>query len=82
MGGVVNIITRHHKQEGRRTQARVMYGSYNTQKYMVNNGFNVGKFSSLSQLTMIVLTDIVRIRILILLMVLLIWDIHSMNIIR
>ena len=38
MGGVVNIITRHHKQEGRRTQARVMYGSYNTQKYMVNNG--------------------------------------------
>lgn len=31
MGGVVNIITRHHKQEGRRTQARVMYGSYNTQ---------------------------------------------------
>ncbi len=46
MGGVVNIITRHHKQEGRRTQARVMYGSYNTQKYMVNNGFNVGKFSS------------------------------------
>lgn len=46
MGGVVNIITRHHKQEGRRTQARVMYGSYNTQKYMVNNGFNTGKFSS------------------------------------
>lgn len=46
MGGVVNIITRHHKQEGRRTQARVMYGSYKTQKYMVNNGFNVGKFSS------------------------------------
>ena len=26
MGGVVNIITRRHKQEGRRTQARVMYG--------------------------------------------------------
>lgn len=46
MGGVVNIITRHHKQEGRRTQARIMYGSYNTQKYMVNNGYNVGNFSS------------------------------------
>ncbi len=46
MGGVVNIITRKHHQEGRRTQARVMYGSYNTQKYMVNNGFNSGKFSS------------------------------------
>ena len=46
MGGVVNIITRRHKQEGRRTQARVMYGSYNTQKYMVNNGYNKGGFSS------------------------------------
>lgn len=46
MGGVVNIITRQHKQDGRRTQARVMYGSYNTQKYMVNNGYNIGNFSS------------------------------------
>lgn len=46
MGGVVNIITRHHNREGRRTQARVMYGSYNTQKYMINNGYNVGNFSS------------------------------------
>lgn len=46
MGGVVNIITRHHKQEGRRTQARIMYGSYNTQKYMLSNGYNTGKFSS------------------------------------
>lgn len=46
MGGVVNIITRQHKQPGRRTQARVMYGSYNTQKYMLNNGYNVGNFSS------------------------------------
>lgn len=46
MGGVVNIITRHHKQQGRRTQARIMYGSYNTQKYMVNNGYNLGNFSS------------------------------------
>lgn len=46
MGGVVNIITRQHLQEGRRTQARIMYGSFNTQKYMINNGYNVGKFSS------------------------------------
>lgn len=46
MGGVINIITRQHNQPGRRTQARVMYGSYNTQKYMINNGYNVGKFSS------------------------------------
>ena len=46
MGGVVNIITRKHTQQGRRTQARVMYGSFNTQKYMINNGYNIGKFSS------------------------------------
>ncbi|MBR5298007.1 MAG: TonB-dependent receptor, partial [Parabacteroides sp.] len=46
MGGVVNIITRRHKQVGRRTQARVMYGSYNTQKYMINNGYNKKKFNS------------------------------------
>lgn len=46
MGGVVNIITRKHEKQGRRTQARVMYGSFNTQKYMLNNGYNVGNFSS------------------------------------
>lgn len=46
MGGVINIITRHHHQAGRRTQARIMYGSYNTQKYMVNNGYTIGNFSS------------------------------------
>ncbi|MDR0698313.1 MAG: TonB-dependent receptor [Tannerella sp.] len=46
MGGVVNIITRQQHEDGRRTQARIMYGSYNTQKYMVNNGYNSGKFSS------------------------------------
>ena len=46
MGGVVNVITRQHHQKGRRTQARMLYGSYNTQKYMVNNGYNTGGFSS------------------------------------
>lgn len=46
MGGVVNIITRQHTRQGRRTQARVMFGSYNTQKYMINNGYNIGNFSS------------------------------------
>ena len=46
MGGVINIITRRHREQGRRTQARLMYGSYNTQKYMVNNGYNIGNFSS------------------------------------
>lgn len=46
MGGVVNVITRQHRQQGRRTQARVMYGSYNTQKYMINNGYNTGNLST------------------------------------
>ena len=46
MGGVVNMITRRHNREGRLTQARVMFGSYNTQKYMVGNGYNKGAFSS------------------------------------
>ncbi|OAV68845.1 Outer membrane cobalamin translocator [Bacteroidales bacterium Barb4] len=46
MGGVVNIITRKQKQDGRRTQARLMYGSYNTQKYLLNNGYKSGAFSS------------------------------------
>jgi iron complex outermembrane receptor protein len=46
MGGVINIITRQQREDGRRTQARIMYGSYNTQKYMINNGYNAGNFSS------------------------------------
>jgi iron complex outermembrane receptor protein len=46
MGGVINIITRQQRQEGRRTQARIMYGSFNTQKYLINNGYNSGNFSS------------------------------------
>ena len=46
MGGVVNIITRRQHEPGVWTHGRIMYGSYNTQKYMVNNGFNSGRFSS------------------------------------
>ncbi|MDR2499398.1 MAG: TonB-dependent receptor [Tannerellaceae bacterium] len=46
MGGVVNIITRRPLESGLRTQARVMYGSYNTQKYMANNSFSSGRFNS------------------------------------
>ncbi len=39
MGGVINIITKEQKEDGFRGNARLMYGSYNTQKYMVNGGF-------------------------------------------
>lgn len=46
MGGVVNIITRSQHEEGVSTHARAMYGSYNTQKYMINNGVRSGKFNS------------------------------------
>lgn len=46
MGGVVNMITRSQTEDGAATRARVMYGSYNTQKYMVNNGVRYGKFNS------------------------------------
>lgn len=46
MGGVVNIITRNHSDEGRITRAGVSYGSYNTQKYSVNNGYKKGGFTS------------------------------------
>jgi len=44
MGGVINIITKEQKAEGFKGNARLMYGSYNTQKYMVNGGYKKDKF--------------------------------------
>ena len=44
MGGVVNIITRKQNEEGWSAGGRIMYGSYNTQKYMTNGGLKKGKF--------------------------------------
>jgi len=44
MGGAINIITRKQDKEGWSAGGRVMYGSYNTQKYMVNGGIKKGKF--------------------------------------
>lgn len=46
MGGVVNLITRSQHEEGVNSHVRAMYGSYNTQKYMVNNGVRLGRFNS------------------------------------
>jgi iron complex outermembrane receptor protein len=43
MGGVINIITRKQDREGWNANARLMYGSYNTQKYMGNAGIKYGK---------------------------------------
>ena len=45
MGGVVNIITRKQDKEGWSANGRIMYGSYNTRKYMANSGMNRDRFS-------------------------------------
>ena len=39
MGGVINIITRKQLQDGFHVNARLMCGSYHTQKYMANFGY-------------------------------------------
>jgi len=46
MGGVINIITKKQTQEGIHGNARVSYGSYNTQKYMGSVGYKKEKFSA------------------------------------
>jgi iron complex outermembrane receptor protein len=40
MGGVINIITKDQKNDGLNLNSRLMYGSYNTLKYMLNGGFS------------------------------------------
>ena len=45
MGGVINIITKEQKEDGFRANARMMVGSFNTQKYMLNGGFRKKGFS-------------------------------------
>lgn len=46
MGGVVNVLTRKQLEEGSSLQARLMYGSYDTRKYMLSNGSRKGRWSS------------------------------------
>jgi outer membrane cobalamin receptor len=48
MGGVINIITKEQTKEGFGANARIMYGSYNTQKYMANAGFKKKGFTLLA----------------------------------
>ena len=45
MGGVINIITKKQSEEGLTGNARLMYGSFNTQKYRVSSGYRKNKFS-------------------------------------
>lgn len=39
MGGVINIITKKQTRDGLHGNANLMYGSYNTQKYMASAGY-------------------------------------------
>lgn len=45
MGGVINIITKKQTKEGLSGNANIMYGSFNTQKYMASAGYKKDKFS-------------------------------------
>ncbi len=46
MGGAINIVTRKQQTDGMRTNAQVMYGSYNTLSAEVGNQLRKGRFSS------------------------------------
>lgn len=43
--GVINVISHRQLEDGFRLRGRFMYGSYNTQKYLLNSGFSNGKIS-------------------------------------
>ncbi len=45
MGGVINIITKKQVEDGINFNSRIVYGSYNTQKYMGKVGFKKKGFS-------------------------------------
>ncbi|MDR0711167.1 MAG: TonB-dependent receptor [Prevotellaceae bacterium] len=45
MGGAINIITRKAMEDGNRLNARLMGGSYGTQKYSLTDSYRSGKFS-------------------------------------
>ncbi|MDR2621194.1 MAG: TonB-dependent receptor, partial [Dysgonamonadaceae bacterium] len=45
LGGVINVITRKADEDGIHGNARIMYGSYNTQKYLGNAGYKKNKWN-------------------------------------
>ena len=45
MAGSVNIITKHHTQDGVSGRARALFGSFTTEKFDVSTGFKKGKLS-------------------------------------
>ncbi len=46
MGGVINIITKEQQVDGYKINGRFSYGSYNTQKYMINGGYKKKGFNA------------------------------------
>jgi len=48
MGGAINLITRRQKEEGFSARGRVMYGSFNTQKYSASAGYRQNRFNVLA----------------------------------
>jgi len=45
MGGVINVITKKQFEDGIKFNSRILYGSYNTQKYMGKVGFKKKGFN-------------------------------------
>ncbi|MFW5821754.1 MAG: TonB-dependent receptor plug domain-containing protein [Tangfeifania sp.] len=45
MAGAINIITKKQEEEGFSGNAKISYGSYNTQKYMASGGVKKGAFN-------------------------------------
>ena len=50
MGGAINIVTHRPQRERTYGKGRVIYGSYNTQKYMANIGSKKEKFSAFASI--------------------------------
>jgi outer membrane cobalamin receptor len=46
MGGVINIITKEQAEDGFTASGRLMYGSYDTRKYMAGAGYRHKKFNA------------------------------------
>lgn len=45
MGGAINIITRKATEDGNRLSARLMGGSYGTQRYSITDSYRSGRFA-------------------------------------
>ena len=46
MGGAINIITRQATEDGNKLSAKLMAGSYGTQRYSLTDNYRNGRFSS------------------------------------